>query len=238
MINRVFQSVAVCVFFAGTAFCQKIDNVTFSLGTSLTGKQQYNIYYDLLAPYDSIPCEVKVKVTADEKTFYSEAVTGDVGNLVFPGVHKQIVWDHVQELIHYSGSASLELEVTPNIKAPKNIKKGKSLTLEVAPIFMEEKKYTINLYRKGIQLAKLNEIAITGATIPVALPPKSKARKNYQIVISDGEHNYYSNAFKVKPKVGRFWKVLPIIAIPGYIVIKNYLDSQESLPEPPNSFGN
>lgn len=226
------------IFFITLGFGQKIENVSFTLGISADGNQVYNIYYDLIAPYDSIPCEIRVRVTAQEKIFYSAEVSGDAGNLVFPGKRKHIVWDHVKELIHYSGSVALNLEVSPNIKAPKFIKKGKSLTLEVDSIFSEGKKHTINLYRNGVPLAKLNELSNMGATIPAALPPKSKARKNYQIMISDGENNYYSNAFKVKPKVATFWKVLPIIAVPAYFIINNYLEDNKSLPEPPSNFGN
>jgi hypothetical protein len=212
---------------------QSVENVTNTLFTDDSKHAFYYIYYDLLAPYNNIPCEVKFKVTVGNASFYSKTVTGDVGNLVLPGVRKKIIWDHVEELVHYNGSVSIFIEVAPNVKVVDKIKKGKPLSIQVSPFYDADKKYTIKLYRKGIELAKLNEVLINEGVIPVALPPKSKVGKKYQLMLSDGEHDYYSNTFKVKPKVGNGWKALPFIAIPAYILVKNYLEDQKPLPGPP-----
>jgi hypothetical protein len=213
---------------------QTVENVTNSLFTNDSGGAEYNIFYDLVAPYNNIPCEIKVKVTAGTSSFYSKAVTGDVGNLVFPGTKKKIIWDHVEELVHYNGSVSITIEASPDVKVVTKIKKGKPLSIQVSPFYDQEKSYTVKLYRKGIELSKVNELQISEGAIPVALPPKSKVGKKYQLMLSDGEHDYFSNTFKVKPKVGNGWKILPVILISGYLVYNNHQKNNEPLPGPPD----
>jgi hypothetical protein len=227
----------MAMFHSILTVAQYAENITYKLGTDSTGHSIYIIQYDLKAPYPTIPSIVKVKLTAEdrqEKTFYLKDVTGDVGNLVYPGLGKKIYWNHIKELVHFSGKISLAVEVSPTIQVPEKIKSGKSVPILLAPVYEAKKTYAVKLFRAGKELERLNDVLLIENKVSIPLPKKIKKKKRYQIAITDGDKVFYSNTFKVKPKVGYGWKALPILAIPVYLVINMYLEENKPLPGPPN----
>ncbi len=222
---KIIKFYAITHFAIVGLAAQKIENINSSLAIDAAGNTRYNVYYDLIAPFDNIPFEIKVKVTlkvpGGEKSFYSTNLTGSAGHLVLPGKRKHLIWDHVEELVHYNGEIILTLEAIPDLKVPYKIKKGKGLSIQLSEAFTTDKTYTIKLYRKGIFIAKLNELKVKENLIPVAFPPKSKVGNNYQFVISDGENEFFSNALKLKPKVGYGIIALPVLIVPSYLIATN-----------------
>ncbi len=221
-----------------TGFSQSIVNSNFTRQVQ-AGEVKYLISYDIESKYDNIPCRVSVKLTADmngiSNTFYLKEVSGDVGDLIYPGKNKKIVWDHQEELIHFSGEINLDIEVVPCIQIDKKIKRGKEFTTILTPIFTDSKPYSIKLFQAGKETTMLKSGSITGERLPIQMPKETRIKKNYQLVISDGEKAYYSNVFKVRRKVSLGWVIVPAIAVPAYLLINQYLKDNEPLPGPPGS---
>jgi len=215
------------------SYSQRVENISFSTGTIQDGKSEYFIVYDLVAPYDSIPCQVKVKLTANGKTFYLKELKGDVGNLVYPGLKKQIVWDYIEELVHFNGEIDLNIEMIPSLKVPVKIKRHKPLLVSLAPIYETKKTYAVKLFQGGKEVSRLNDVLLIENSFPVQLPKKTKVKSKYQIAITDGDRTYFSNTFKVKPRISRGWIILPVLAVPTYLLINQYLEDNKPLPGPP-----
>lgn len=213
---------------------QYASNVTYALGKDAAGKDVYSITYDLVAPYTTIPCHVAVWLSNEfDQNVILEDVTGDVGDLIYPGKGKKIEWDYVRELVHYSGDVSINIEVKPNIKVPEKIKRGKKLVVEPSSILATSKTYEVKLFRVQQELNKLSDLLVSDTTMNVSLPEKVKLKGKYQLCIVDGEKKYFSNTFRIRPKVGYGWKAIPILLIPAYILFQNYQDKNEPLPGPP-----
>jgi hypothetical protein len=228
---------------AAPSNAQYAENISYSQGSDQSeGRSKSYIHYDLIAPYQNIPCAVRVKLSTVEKdhvkTFYLHEVTGDVGNLVYPGTKKGIIWDHIEELVHFTGEISIDIEVTPAVQVPEKIKKRKQLTVSLAPIYTANKSYAVKLFRKEQEIARLNDVLLIEKSFAVTIPKKTKARKKYQLAITDGENTYYSNTFKVKRRVSYGWLVVPILAVPAYMYVDQYLEDNEPLGEPPSIEGN
>lgn len=216
---------------------QFATNTSFSAGrTDSLGVTKYFISYDLKSQHKNIPCQVKVKITMGvkgERFFYLKELTGDAGNLVYPGDKKEIVWDYVKELVHFDGKIDLAIEVSPSVKVPSKIKKRKKIPVELAPIYEPNKTYAIKIFREEKELARLNDIMLIENKLSVELPRKTKAKRKYQLAITDGTNTYFSNTFKVKRKVGWGWKLLPFLGAGAYYGLLTYLEANEELPGPP-----
>lgn len=228
----------VASLFSTSGFAQRIQNVAYAISTDEKDNVKYAIKYELLAPYTNIPCQVKVKLTTEQNSFYLKEVTGDVGDLVYPGVLKEIIWNHTEELVHFSGDISLEIEVAPSVQVTDKIKKGKLLTVTLAPIYTANKTYAIKLYRAEKEVARLNDVLLIEKTFTVLIPKKTKVKKKYQLAITDGEKTYFSNAFKVKSKIPYSLAIVPLVAIPAYIIINQSIEDNKPLPGPPGIDGN
>ena len=219
-------------------YSQYATNVAFSAGKNdSTGVSKYFITYDLKAPYNTIPCHVQVRVTMgvkSERFFYLKELTGDAGPLVFPGNRKQIVWDYIKELVHFDGKIDLSIEVTPSVKVPAKIKKRNPLPVELAPIYEKNKTYAIKVFRNQAELTRLNDVMLIESKLSVELPRKTKAKKKYQIALTDGTNTYFSNVFKVKRKVGWGWKLFPFLGAAAYYGVLQYMEANEDLPGPPD----
>ena len=97
-MEKIFFSVYARQFFltailwqlSVAAFAQFIQNEKFVMRSEGDSKK-YVINYDLISPFDNVACQVKVKLSAQEgsQIFYLKNVTGDVGNLIYPGLNKQ-----------------------------------------------------------------------------------------------------------------------------------------------------
>lgn len=216
------------------SMCQYIDNIEYSISADSLNKSSYLIKYDLIATYNNIPCQVKVKLTSkDGRSFYLKELTGDMGNLVYPGIKKQITWDYIEELVHFNSEISLNIEATPCVKLSAKIKRHKPLPIVLAPIYEPKKTYAIKLFRAGKEVTRLNDVLLIENNFTIQLPKKTKLKHNYQVAITDGDKTYFSNTFKVKPRIDLKLLIIPALAIPSYILTKQYIDDNEPLPGPP-----
>ncbi len=215
---------------------QTIENVKVSSGVDKDGINKYFFTYDLIAPHANIPCLVKVKLTSGTRSFYIELIKGDVGNLVLPGKGKRFAWDFEEELINFSGAENkFAFEVYPNITVPAKVKRNKKLSVKMDDILVKDKHYTYILFRHEKEVITLTDMPLTQNAFSLSIPRKTKARNDYQLCITDGELKYFSNTFKVKPVVSNFWKVLPFLLVPAYIMGQGYLEENKELPGVPDS---
>ena len=233
---RQFFLTAILWQLSVAAFAQFIQNEKFVMRSEGDSKK-YVINYDLISPFDNVACQVKVKLSAQEgsQIFYLKNVTGDVGNLIYPGLNKQIIWDHVAELVHFSGQINLTIEVEPVISVSSKVKSGKQLSVNPGPEFSASKTYGLKLFRKGKEVATLKEGSLNETSLSFLIPKKSKIGKEYQLAVVDGDKTFFSNSFKVKRKVSLGWIIVPAIAVTGYFIFGKIQESNASLPGPPGS---
>ena len=230
---KIFVAVPIVYWMTFSVYAQHVKNVGYSFGADESSNKKTYINYDLVAEYENIVCDVKVKLTAGEKSFYVKNVTGDVGPLVYPGTKKAIVWDHTEELVHFSGEINLTIEVAPSVRVPHKVKRGKQLSVALAPIYTENKSYAVKLFQGRKEVARLNDILLIENSFPISIPRKTRVKKKYQLSITDGENTFFSNTFKVKPKLSRKWIIVPLLAVPAYFYINQIIEENQDLPGPP-----
>ena len=236
LFGRKFILTAILWQLSIAAFSQFIQNEKYVIRTEGDSKI-YVINYDLVSPFDNVACQVKVKLSAQQgyQTFYLKNVTGDVGRLIYPGLNKQIIWDHVAELVHFSGDINLTIEVEPVISVSAKVKAGKQLSVNIGPEISAGKTYGIKLFRKGKEVATLKEGSLNETSLSFLIPKKSKIGKEYQLAVADGDKTFFSNSFKVKRKVSLGWIIVPAIAVTGYFIFDKIQESNAPLPGPPGS---
>ncbi len=241
-ILTLLRPLAALIFLFGSSLCvaQEAENVTFFSSTDLKGFQTIQFTYDLASDHSNVPCFVRVSYKMGERQFYLKQVTGDVGNMVYPGKKKLIVWDYKEELIHNTSTESVQItiEVFPNLSADRKVKRGKNIVVNMDDVYEKGKNYSVKLYRNEKEVKTLIDSLSLQHHFVTQIPRKSRVGKDYQIGIHGGENVLFTNAFKIKPRVGTFWKVLPIVAVPVYILAKKQLEEFKDLPGAPASPSN
>ncbi|CAN5425543.1 hypothetical protein BH10BAC4_BH10BAC4_10440 [soil metagenome] len=223
----------ITALFLTEASAQEAINVVTKSAISTTGRQTVVITYDLIASHSNIPCLIKAKFTSGDKIFFLRHITGDVGHFIYPGPGKQIAWQMQEELVHFSGDIAIDIEVSPHVTVEGKVKRTASLPVRFDDMFVKGKTYVIKLYRHEKEVIRLNDMMLLENSFRVEIPKKVKTGGDYQVFITDGEKNFYSNSFRVKPKVGLFWKVLPLLAVPIIIQTKKAINDNEALPGAP-----
>ncbi len=215
---------------------QTVSNVRINSNVTIPEGKRILIMFDLIADHANIPCFVRVTYGTKARTIQLAEVKGDVGNLVYPGKNKQIFWDFVEELVHSvnEGEATVKVEAWPHVQVLKKVKRKSDVIVGVDTIYKKGKEYQVKLYRHEKEVVGLANMEIKTNSFSLLLPKKVRARHDYQIGIDDGEKIYYSNKFKIKPVVGYFWKVLPFLAVPVYILTNKTLDDIKDLPGAPD----
>src|SRR5688572_14387401 len=145
IVRSVFVSLVILPLLHTPVLGQEASNINFAQSTDPSNKI-YTITYDLLAPYDNIACQVQVKFTSSEGSFNLKKVSGDVGDLVYPGLNKTIIWNYVDELVHFSGDVDLSIEVVPVVKVPASVRRSKHLSVAVSSVAGPAENYTTKLY--------------------------------------------------------------------------------------------
>jgi len=233
IVRSVFVSLIMLPLVLAPAWGQEAGNVNFAQSTDPSNRV-YTITYDLLAPYDNIACQVQVKFTSSDGSFNLKKVTGDAGDLVYPGLKKTIIWNYVDELVHFSGDIDLSIEVMPLVQVPASVRRSKHLTIILATVAGAAENYTTKLYLNTKEVATLDAVGSESRTAGILIPKKTPVKKNYQIAISNGEKVYFSNTFKVRPKIGYGWKAGVLLAIPAFIIINKAIEDNKPLPGPPS----
>jgi hypothetical protein len=230
-------SFLILICLAHTGFSQRISNLTYIMQVN-EGATKYLINYDLQSTFDNVPSRVNVKLTIDingmSSTFYLKEVSGDVGDFIYPGPNKKIVWDYQKELIHFSGDINLVVESAPIVMVSHKIKRGSEVTVSL-PGFETAEKYIVKLFQRGNEIAQLTEGTLKDGTLSVSIPKKSKIRSKYQLAIEDIDKSYFSNSFKIRRKFSLGWIIVPAIGVSAYLVISKSLEANEPLPGPPGS---
>jgi hypothetical protein len=233
MVRSLFVSLIILPLSLAPVLAQEAGNVNFAQSTDASNKI-YTITYDLLAPYDNIACQVQVKFTSSEGSFNLKNVTGDVGDLVYPGTKKTIIWNYVDELVHFSGDVNLNIEVVPIVQVPTSVRRSKHLSVVVSNAAGAAENYTTKLYLNTKEVATLDAVGSESKSSGILIPKKTRVKKNYQIAIANGEKVYYSNTFKVRPKIGYGWKAAVVLAIPAFFIINKAIEDNKPLPGPPS----
>ena len=236
---RLFNNFLIILFNLAFIVCtkaQKVENVRVNANVTLPEGKRIMIIYDLIAPHANIPCYVSVKYSTKTRKLDLKEVKGHVGKLVYPGKNRQIIWDFTEELVHSigEGEATVVVEAWPQVQVLKKVKRKTNVFVGIDTIYTKGKIYSIKLFRHEKEVVTLADMEIKSNSFGVKLPKKVRARKDYQIGVGDGEKTYYSNTFKVKPIVGRFWKILPFLAIPIYLQLSKTLDDLKDLPGAPD----
>lgn len=216
------------------AYCQEATNVAFEQSADPSNNPVYKISYDLLAPFENIACQVRVNFTLPQGTVYLKQVTGDVGDLVYPGSKKLIVWNYVDELVHFSGDVNLNIEVTPVVKVPASVRRSKKLDVTLSPALGTGKSFKTTLLLNKSEVSSFADAVSADHKAELLIPSKTRVKKNYQIAVTDGDKTYFSNSFRVRPKIGNGWKAAVILAIPAAIIISNVIKDSQPLPGPPS----
>ena len=233
VLRSVFVSLMLLPFFIAPVCGQEAGNVSFTQSTDPSNKV-YTITYDLLAPYDNIACQVQVKFTSSEGSFNLKKVTGDVGDLVYPGLKKTIIWNYVDELVHFSGDIELNIEVVPVVQVPTSVRRSKHLSVVVSNVAGDNENYNTKLYLNSKEVATLDAVGSESKSSGILIPKKTPVKKNYQIAMVNGEKTYFSNTFKVRPKIGYGWKAGVLLAIPAFFIINKAIEDNKPLPGPPS----
>ncbi|MBL7873073.1 MAG: hypothetical protein JNM78_15760 [Cyclobacteriaceae bacterium] len=237
---RLIQPVSLVFFMLmfSVGFSQRIVNLTYLMQVD-EGGRKYLINYDIQSRYDNIPSRVRVKLTAEmngvSNSFYLKEVSGDVGDLIYPGANKKIIWDHQKELIHFSGEINLEIESTPAVMVSKSARRGREIVLSVGPGFGTNEISSVKLFRAGHEIMPVPTGALKDGVLPVLIPKKSKVKKNFQLAIQQDGKSYFSNSFKVKRKFSFGWVIFPALGVSAYLAISKILEAGEPLPGPPGS---
>jgi hypothetical protein len=216
------------------AYAQEATNVAFEQSTDQANNQVYKISYDLVAPFDNIACQVRVNFASPQGTVYLKQVSGDVGDLVYPGSRKVIIWNYVEELVHFSGDVNLSIEVTPAVKVPASVRRSKKLDVMLSPVLGTGKNFKAKLLLNKNEVGALSDAVAADQKAELLIPSKTRVKKNYQIAVTDGDKTYFSNTFRVRPKIGNGWKAAVILAIPAAIIITNAIKDNQPLPGPPS----
>lgn len=232
IVRSVFVFLIILPLFLAPVWGQEAGNINFSQGTDPSNKV-YTITYDLIAPYDNIACQVLVKFTSSEGSFNLKKVTGDVGDLVYPGLKKTIIWNYVEELVHFSGDINLSIEVIPIVQVPASVRRSKHLSVVVSNVAGAAENYNTKLYLNTKEVATLDAVGSESKSSGILIPKKTPVKKNYQIAITNGEKVYFSNTFRVRPKIGYGWKAGVILAIPAFFIINKAIEDNQPLPGPP-----
>lgn len=221
----------------GRGHAQQIEKASFVMLAAADGGK-YILKYDLVSPLNNVACKVRVKLVTDENSSgsYLKNLTGDVGDFIFPGTNKEIIWDYTNELIHYSGAVNLSIEVVPMIEVPSSVRKGKKLTFNSDPAIVIDKEKPITLTNSKINSTTLIGEYI-GNTISIQTPKKIKTSKNYQIALNAGDKVYYSNGFKIKRKFPLSLIIIPTIGVGAYLIYDKIQEDNAPLPGPPGSSG-
>lgn len=103
----------------------------------------------------------------------------------------------------------------------------------LAPIYEPKKTYAVKLFQGGKEVSRLNDVLLIENSFPVQLPKKTKVKGKYQVAITDGDRTYFSNTFKVKPRISRGWILVPVLAVPVYFLVNQYIEDNKPLPGPP-----
>lgn len=214
---------------------QTVQNVRVNANATTAEGKRIQITYDLKAKHGNIPCFVRVKYGTKVRNLILTEVKGDVGQLVYPGKNKQIYWDFVEELVHSVGEkeTTIQVEAWPQVQVLKKVKRKANVVVGIDTIYKKGKAYQMKLYRHEKEVVSLDSMDIKSNSFSLKLPKKVRARQDYQIGIADGDKVFYSNAFKIKPVVGRFWKILPFLAVPIYIIGSQTLEDLQDLPGAP-----
>mgnify|MGYP005812472433 CR=1 FL=1 len=227
--------VSSCYFADG----QTISNAAFSHGIDTTGKAKYFISYDLSSGAPNVANFVRIKFSfSDGRTFYLKEVSGDVGPGVMAGKNKRVEWRYTDELISFSGEVKLNIEAIPSVQVPLKTKKRRDLKVTVAPFYEKNKTYALKLFRNQKEITRLNDMLLIESKFSVNMPKNLKTKKGYQLLVTDGEHYYYSNPFKIKGRMGAGWVIWPIIAGGLYYAYTIYEEDYAPLPGPPGTPSN
>lgn len=214
-------------------WAQEVDQVKATL-TTVDNKAHYQFTYRLAAGADNVASYVRLKIKiANGGEFYATKVSADVGEMVFPGGNKKILWDYGDELVHYNGAIDYSIEAEPMIAVPTT-KKGKNLSVNVRAYLAEGAPFTVALYRNNLAVwTSDTQQQQSDNVLSVTVPKKlMKIRKGYQVALSRGGEKYFSNMFRVTPRINRMWYALPLVAAAVPFVLRE-LEPDPPLPEPP-----
>lgn len=228
-MSKIYFFVFIILPFSGIA--QRALDITSVLKT-YDNRVYYQFSYTLLADKENIPAHVRLRIKTLDKEFYATDVTGEVGELIYPGSGKVFIWDYGRELVHFSGDIEFFIEVEPMIAIQSKVKRAREVAVTFRKSFIKDT-YKAALYQNGA-LVWTQEEQLKGDTFRFFIPKRTKIKRGYQVGIVSGEETYFSNTFKIKPRLGRFVYILTGLGVVGTILLPDIMESFQPLPEAPN----
>ncbi len=214
LIVAVFATTAV---FAQTVTIKKVE---------LAG-ENIIVHYEL---DDSNPNnEYLINIYSSKDNYFAPLtkVSGDVGMEVKPGINKKITWKIRDEYGNYKGKIALEIRgkvYVPFAKlqgfdAKKTYKKGSTVNLKWKA--SGSNPINIELYKGGERV--LSELNVpNNGSHALFIPKHVKNGKDYRLKISDTKNTeelFYTDYFKVAPKIPMIAKVGAGLAVVAVVVV-------------------
>ncbi len=196
--------------------------------------------------YVNYEIETKISSSYFVRVFYDfknvtlamKFVTGDVGYFIKSDTVNQFVWDVDKELRFFDGNTRFSFDIVPMIPETK-VKRGRSnfLALNI-PDSLEVREFSLTGEKNKVNnhLIHFDVLDKKEENLKMIVGIKHRVG-TFQVkaTTSDGR-SFLSEPFKMKRKVGTFWKVAPVVigaAAIGSLKVYKAVKPVPDLTEPP-----
>ena len=204
-------------------YAQAIENINVSFDG-----QKVSITYDLLHGNPNEKFKVTILSSHDNFSIPLTFAEGDIGEGIFPGKSKKVVWN-VKNILppDFDGDLTFKIRAS-NMAAPKlalspldkvTFKRGEAINLKWSGGAPKDQ-VTIGLYKDDVEQTRIVEKTSNAHAFTWSMSKKQKPGKGYTIrAFSSNQPNEFtsSQAFRIKPRIPFFVKALSVVAV-GVVV--------------------
>lgn len=206
--------------------------------------QKVTISYDLLHSNPNEKFKVTIFSSHDNFSIPLTFTEGDIGEGVFPGKSRRVVWNVKNVLppdfdgdltfrIRASGMAAPKLTLNPLDKT--EFKRGEPINLKWAGGATKDQ-VTIGLYMDGVEKTRIVEKTSNTHAFSWNMSKKQKPGKGYTIrAYSTAQPNEFtsSQAFRIKPRIPFYIKALSVAAVGAIVFIVTSGGGGDTPPDAP-----
>jgi hypothetical protein len=226
MLRRAFLPFLGLFFMPGIfCFAQAIENIKVSFDG-----QKVSITYDLLHANPDEKFKVTIFSSHDNFSIPLNFAEGDVGEGIFPGKSKKVIWN-VKNVLPPDFDGDLTFKIRAGgMAAPKltlnaldkvNFKRGEAIPLKWSGGGPKDQ-VTIGLYRDDVEQTRIVEKTSNAHAFTWSMSKKQKPGKGYTIrAVSTAHPKEFtsSQAFRIKPRIPFFVKALSVAAVGAVVFI-------------------